>query len=370
MSKDRDKRDERYGGPSRSLNHQAGNEMPNEGPDSSVDGLDENELALRRLMHGAVRDLRPSDDALDHLHKAVPARRARRRQVVVGAAAAALLVGTAIPAFLHVAGAGGGVKDNPVAVGHGPRTHNGTGAADGAGNGKQGTNSPSGGGGATGKDGVKDKPSGTGKGNQGGAAGGGSGASDKAVKGLPMCSAQQLGVTSASTDPATADGTVYGTFRVSNVSGSQCAIRDAGTMNFQALGAADPARITVVDHTAGDAAGGLPDPSQETTGLVLEPAKAYEVKFAWVPSDTCPTTDPSPDPTPSGGSEGASGTGDGGTPPDAAHTDPQMQYADGDTSDGSVAVVHEAEPGVPAAEATIPNACAGTIYRTGVLDTS
>lgn len=49
-----------------------------------------------------------------------------------------------------------------------------------------------------------------------------------------------------------------------------------------------------------------------------------------------------------------------------ADATPQLGSGDG-TSDGSVAVVHEAEPGVPAAQATIANACAGTIYRTGLL---
>ena len=54
------------------------------------------EVALCRLLRGAVQDLEPADGTLDHLHRAVPARRARRRQGVVGAAAAALLIGTAI----------------------------------------------------------------------------------------------------------------------------------------------------------------------------------------------------------------------------------------------------------------------------------
>lgn len=367
----RNERNKRYPGPSRHPEGRAGNAMRNEGPDPSVEGLDEDELALRRLMHGAVRDLRPSEDALDHLHRAVPARRARKRQIVVGAAAAALLVGTAIPAFIHVAGAGGGVQNPSLAAGHGKHTAGDTDSTDGDGNGGKGKGSTAGGDSATGNGGKTHKPSGTGSGTQGGATAGGTGGADKSVKGLPTCGAQQLGVTSASTGVANTDGTVYGTFRVSNISRTKCAISDAGTMNFQALGAADPARIAVVDHTAGDAASGLPDPSQETTGLVLAPSKAYEVKFAWVPSDTCPTADPSPDPTPSGGGDGTAGSSAGtGSSPNSAEFAPQLRYTDGGSSDGSVAVVHEAEPGVPTAEATIPNACAGTIYRTGVLDTS
>ncbi|MEV6795204.1 hypothetical protein AB0M87_25145 [Streptomyces sp. NPDC051320] len=349
-------------------NNQAGNGMPNEGPDHFADGLDEDELALRRLMHGAVKDLRPSEEALDHLYKAVPARRARRRQVLVGAAAAVLLVGTAIPAFIHVAGAGGGPPRNPVAVGHRHHPQDSTGPTEGDGGGKKATDSPSGSN-ATGKGGKQHKPSATGKDAHAGTPTGAGDPSSSSSKSLPICDAQQLGVTSASTAPADADGTVYGTFRVSNVSGTQCSITDPGTVHFQAMGAADPARIAVVDHTAGDPAARLPDPSLETTGLVLKPSKAYEVKFAWVPSDTCPSEQPSPDPTPSGGSDSTGSTGQDVAPQNSANTSPQLAYGDGDTSDGSVAVVHEAEPGVPAAEATIPNACAGTIYRTGVLDT-
>ncbi|NEC17049.1 hypothetical protein G3I50_01985, partial [Streptomyces parvus] len=34
------------------------------------------EVALRRMLHGAVRDISPSEGTLDHLHRAVPARRA------------------------------------------------------------------------------------------------------------------------------------------------------------------------------------------------------------------------------------------------------------------------------------------------------
>jgi hypothetical protein len=366
--RDENKQDKRYRGPLWSLNNQAGNGMPNEGRDHSVDGLDEEELELRRLMHGAVQDLRPSEEALDRLFKAIPARRALRRQVVVGAAAAALLVGTAIPAFIHVAGAGGGVPDPAVAVGHSDHDKYSTGAADGDSSGRWEKDMPQGGNNATGKDSRPHKPSGTGKDTQAGTTGGGGRhPSDTSAKGLPVCGAQQLGVTSASIGQANADGDVYGTFRVSNISGTHCMISDAGTMNIQARGAADPARITVVDHTAGDAAAGLPDPSQETTGLVLAPSQSYEVKFAWVPTGTCPTTEPSPEPS---ASDDSAGTGGDVATQSPGNTSPQLAYTDGaDTSDGSVAVVHEAEPGVPTAEATIPGACAGTIYRTGVLAT-
>ncbi|WP_405753336.1 hypothetical protein OG232_20645 [Streptomyces sp. NBC_01411] len=363
-----------YGGPIRAVDNQAGNGMQNDGSDDAVDGLDEDELELRRMMQGAVRGLTPSDDALDQLRRAVPARRARRRQIVVGTAAAALLVGTAIPAFIHVAGAGDGATNSPAMAGQGHRTPGGPDATAPDG-GKKGKGKASDDSGHDGRDGKKGAAKGSGSGSHGSSDGGATDPSGKALDTLPACAAQQLGVTSAATGAPNADGTVYGTFRVSNVSHSQCAVSDAGTVNFQALGAADAARITVVDHTSGDAAAGLPDPSQDATGLVLGPSQAYEVKFAWVPTETCPTGGgATPDPTPSGGSggtggsAGSAGTGDGGPPADGGGPDSTPQLGSGEgTSDGSVAVVHEAEPGVPAAEATIPNACAGTIYRTGLL---
>ncbi len=182
---------------------------------------------------------------------------------------------------------------------------------------------------------------------------------------LPACAPGQLGVASAEAGAAGADGTVYGTFRISNISGTDCSVTDSGTVGFQAMGAADPARIDVVQHTAGDAAAGLPDPSQEAGTVLLKPAMTYEVKFAWVPKDTCPTSGSTPTPTPSDGSAGASdGTGDG-----LPQTGTQLGSEDGgSTLDGSVSVTHTPEPGAPVAETEIPNACAGTIYRTGVLE--
>ena len=59
-----------------------------------------------------------------------------------------------------------------------------------------------------------------------------------------------------------------------------------------------------VQHTAGDAAAGLPDPSQEAGTVLLKPAMAYEVQFAWVPEDTCPTSGGTPTPTPTDGADG------------------------------------------------------------------
>ncbi|MFJ2672779.1 hypothetical protein [Streptomyces sp. NPDC087525] len=336
--------------------------------------LNGDELALRRMLHGAVGDLRPSDGALDHLRKAVPTRRARKRQAVVGMAAAALLFGTAVPAFVHVANSTDVMDDRAVSTGHGEQAQGGTDADKAATGGKKDADGPS--------DKVsadedetdkKDKP------DDGSASGSPDGGKDGSVDSeapyetasSSPCDSSQLLVVGQTGTPDAA-GMVYGSFRVSNVSSSGCSVTGRGTVNVLATGAADQSKILVASHTAGDPATGLPDPSQEATALVLPPNGAYEVKFAWVPSETCPTTGASPDPSPSEDGSGGT-TGDPGTGPDTgsdgSETVTQLT-TDGGTLDGSVAVTHTAEPGAPSGQTSISNACAGTIYRTGVLNAS
>lgn len=96
---------------------------------------------------------------------------------------------------------------------------------------------------------------------------------------------------------------------------------------------------------------------------------SYEVKFAWVPKDTCPTDGGTPSPTPTDGAGGASAAGSStGTTDGTTGTAAQFGSEDGGgVLDGSVAVTHTPEAGAPVAEAKIANACAYTIYRTGVL---
>ncbi|MFJ3690171.1 hypothetical protein ACIPWB_20810 [[Kitasatospora] papulosa] len=336
---------------------------------------DMDEIALRRLLHGAVRDLEPSDGTLDHLHRAVPARRARRRQGVVGAAAAALLIGTAVPAFVHVANSNGSVAAHPAIAGHGEQAQGGSGEeaggeADGGRTAGPADRQSEGSEGEAGKSASPSKGSEPGAGNDGTTGRDDPPGSDAAVS--KACSPDQLGIASAQAGAAGSDGTVYGTFRIANVSGDACAVTSNGTVGFQAAGAADPQKITVVQHTAGDPAGGLPDPSTEPGTVFLKPTMTYEVRFAWVPSDTCPTTGGSPSPTPTDGVGSGGGGGSEGTGGAPGTTDVAAQFgsADEGPADGSVAVTHTPELGAPTAETTIANACAGTIYRTGVLNAS
>ncbi|MGW8602027.1 hypothetical protein ACWGLB_24145 [Streptomyces sp. NPDC055893] len=355
------------------------------------EGDGDDELALRRLFQGAVSGLEPSHGSLEHLRRAVPARRARKRQAVVGAAAAAVLIGTAVPAFVHVASSGGvTAAGNPVIAGHGEEAQGGTGAETGIEGGQSAappasTVSPSQGT-ADGSEGKPERP--------------GPGVSSTIQReaqearpgSFPACAAGQLGVSSAGAGAPDGEGKVYGTFRVANVSDRVCIVEGSGIVGFEARGAADPARISVIRHTSGDGGGGLPDPSQEFSRLALKPNASYEVKFVWVPSETCPTTPTTPPPTvtppteppttppttdtptngtgtpdPSEGTgSGGSGTDPGTGPDTGSGAAPQLLHEEG-PADGSVLVSHVAEPGGPSASATIPNACAGTIYRTGVL---
>lgn len=337
-----------------------------------LDGLGSDELALRRLLHQAVQDVEPREGALDHLRRAVPARRARKRQAAVGMAAAALFVCTAVPALVHVSNSTGS-DANPSAVGHAWQAQGGASEGKGPDGGESAAGSSSGK--AAGKPDGK-KGDGKGKGGSGAGAGvteGANPSSSTAAGSAPMCTAAELGTAIGSSGAPDSTGAVYGSFSVSNVSSAACTVGGPGSVVPTAAGAADPARVGAARHVAGDAAAGLPDPSTEAAALVLDPGTAYEVKFAWVPSDTCPTngsggttnggTDPgpSPDPTPSDNPSTDTGTSTGGD----TGMSTQM-VTEGGTADGSVTITYTAETGATAA-VTISNACAGTVYWTGVL---
>ncbi|MEU8848169.1 hypothetical protein AB0C70_18470 [Streptomyces sp. NPDC048564] len=376
MSENHDGRRDPAGRPDKQQPKQshAGNGTVNHGPDDqSPEGFDSDELALRRMLHTAVDEIEPRDGTLDHLRRAVPARRARKRQALVGAAAAVLFIGTAVPALLHVSNSTGS-DVNPSVAGHGEQ------AQGGAGEGKQTEGGAGTSGGASGRTdedkgqgGEKEDDKGTGTGP-----GTGSGSPDDplatSTAGIAVCTPDQLGASGASADLPDSSGTVYGTFRFSNVSDTECTVSGPGTVGVVPQGAADPTKVTSARHVAGDTAAGLPDPSTEYASLVLKAGASYEVKFAWLPSATCPTTgdnngggsggpDPSPDPTPTedtpGTTEGTSTGGDTGT---------STQLLTEDTTvDGSVAVTNTPEAGAPSATVTVSNACAGTVYWTGLL---
>ncbi|KUL46834.1 hypothetical protein [Streptomyces regalis] len=344
----------------------------NHGPDDQgPEGLDSDELALRRMLQHAVEEIEPRDGTLDHLRRAVPARRARKRQALVGVAAAALFVGTAVPALVHVSNSTGS-DVNPSVAGHGEQAQGGSGQGEETEGGESTSGGSSGKTEDQGKGSEKDEDKGTSTGP-----GTGSGSPDDpsatGPAGTVACTADQLGTsggTAALPDPS---GAVYGTFTFSNVSTVDCTVSSPGTVALATAGAAD-GKVTDARHVAGDAAAGLPDPAQELTSLVLKPGDSYQVKFAWVPSETCPTTsdpsgggtggnDPSPTPTPT---EDNTGTTDGTSTGGDTGTTTQLMTED-TTADGSVTVSNTTEAAGPTASVTVSNACAGIVYWTGVL---
>jgi len=338
----------------------------NQGPDdlSSTGEFDSDELALRRLLHQAVQEMEPRDGTLDHLRKAVPARRARKRQAVVGMAAAALFFGTAIPAVVHVSSTG--TSANTSNAGHTSQMQGG------AGQGKQEDGGESTSGGSAGK--TEDKGKGGTKGEDkgktaGASTGAGSGTDPSATTSTsaPVCTAAQLGTPTASTAVPDASGTVYGTFHVTNGSTAACTVTGPGIVTTSAQGAADSSKIGTQRHASGDAASaGLPDPSQEVSQLVLQPGSSYDVKFAWVPSETCPTSEPSTDPSPDPSTSPDTSTSEGSSTGGDTGTSTQL-LTEGGTLDGSVLVTNTAEGGGPSVSTTVSNACAGVVYSTGVL---
>ncbi|MFG2263020.1 hypothetical protein [Streptomyces sp. NPDC048720] len=359
------------------VNHgpeEKGSQKPATGLDA-LDGLGSDEQALRSLLHSAVGDIEPRTGTLDHLRRAVPARRARKRQAAVGMAAAALFIGTAIPALVHVSNSGG-TDPNTAMAGQSSE------AQGGATQGKDPQAGSGGTGGSRGSTPGQDKSNGkTGEHGTTGGGNGSGGAADPSAptaSGAGLCTAAQLSSVTGSAAAPDSTGVVYGTFRVTNTSGAACTVTGGVVVSATAQGAADQAKIGVVRHVAGDAAAALPDPSLDVPKLVLQPGAAYEERFAFVPSETCPTgggstptggsdggVDPSPDPSPSQDASAGGGTDTGGT----SGTTTQLVTEEG-TADGSVLVGYTGETGSPSASATVPNACAGTVYYTGVLAAS
>ncbi|MFD6971315.1 hypothetical protein [Streptomyces sp. NPDC059949] len=342
------------------------------------------EDALRSLFHGAVEGLEPSAGALERLRCAVPARQVRRRRqaVVVGAAAAALLAGTGIPAVLHLAGGDGASADRPAVAGHGAHAGEKSGGASDPhqnGHGVQPKSTHSFGGapavgGATGQPdataggspagGVTAGPSGTGTfGTSPGSVAGSGPLPPAPPSGGPGCGADQLLVVGWSRAPE-ADGRVYGSFRVTNVSSHGCAVTGQDTVAASAATQGTGSSVAVVGHKPGDAATGLlPDPSAAAPSLVLTPNTSYEVRFAWVPSgEACSATKPDAGANPpQSDSAGASGGAASGTASDPTAGETPVP--------AGVAVSHTPQAGAATTQTTIPEVCGGTVYRTGAIPT-
>ncbi|MCF3100396.1 hypothetical protein IPZ58_02210 [Streptomyces roseoverticillatus] len=333
------------------------------------------EQTLRQLLQGVVEDIEPAPDSLDQIRRAVPARRTRRRQALVGAAAALILGGTALPAVVHVATTSDAVEGrhaNTASSQHTPEEPDAEpdGVSDGAGRPDEGE--------ARNHDEKREERKEEGKkGNEPKPAGSSPAGIPPAPTNTfaavsPTCDRDQLGKGSGSVGPADRDGRVYGAFRVVNVSRAVCTVGGPGTVAASPRGSAESGRVSVVDHTPGDAATGLPDPTSEPSEVILQPGQAYEVKFAWIPAGG------------DGGRNGCAKSGGGGSSPApsagggasaspagssaAAQQQPVVPDSPPPTPQPSIVLSHTPDVGEPAiADAKIGDACAGTVYRTGPI---
>jgi hypothetical protein len=330
------------------------------GTSSSEENLSPDEQALRRLMKAAVQGIEPTPDTLHHLRRAVPARRAHRRQLMAGAVAAGLLAIAAVPAALHAANTSGSANSD-TANASSSHSNGGGGGAKGD-NGKADSGRPAGSVSDGGKQSGGRKTS-TASPSATVTKGGAGGPSPTSTIGAAAhaCTSGDFGKPLSYAGSAASDGTVYGWFKLSNISSTACTIAGAGAGSVTAVaqGSADPTRISVVDHTAGDPATGLPNGSVKS--LVLASGQAYEVQFAWIPASGggttgCqPTTTPTPTDTPTDGTSTTSGSTAGST-------------ATATTAPASIVLTDTSAPATAASSVTLADACAGTVYKTGVLN--
>ncbi|WP_377270149.1 hypothetical protein [Peterkaempfera sp. SMS 1(5)a] len=345
--------------------------------DSAGDDLDAAEQEVRAMLHRAVGGLQPTPDALQRIQRAVPQRRTRRRQAWGGAAAVLLLAAAAVPALRTAVGADtadhvsatrpvasfgeadraptrqGGDATTPRPDVSAPDAVASTLGTDGRG---PGADRPTTAAGAV--DGRPQSHPGSGP--------SGSAPATESAEAAPTCRVDQLGAGAIQVEPADAAGKVYGSFSVVNSSALSCTVEGAGTVQVSSAVGTDASRFPVLIHTVGDPASGLPRSNGPDT-LVLRPGGAYLVRFGWVPdssNSTACATVPSSSPSASSSPESGATTGSS-----SQGTAVQADATDGPgPPESSVSLSHTPAAGAPAVgPATIPGACAGTVYRTGPL---
>lgn len=306
-----------------------------------------NELRARFLR--SVAAVEPDPAALGLIRAAVPRRRARHRYTWTGAAA--VLVTAAVVPVLNA------VQPFPFTGGpaaSGADTYHGGPAAPpvpGIPEGHRTTPHPGlPGGGGTGAPAGSATPSGSPD----------TGPSPVTVV-VPACVRDDLGRAEAHVDAADAAGHVYGSFTVRNTSARRCGVTGAGTLGLTAANGADPARLRVADHTAGDPATALPAPAATVVPLVIGPGEGYRVRFGFVPDGTCPS-DLSGAKAPSAAAGAVQGTAE---PAPAAAADPSPSpTTTPSAAPPAVTIVHTPQAGPPAAaSAVVSGSCAGTVYR-------
>ncbi|WP_280695426.1 hypothetical protein [Kitasatospora sp. GP82] len=320
------------------------------------------EQQLRMRFHQSVDRVQPDPAALLRIRRAVPRRRARHRNVWTGTAAAVLLVAAAVPTIKGVQNldlaegpaAGRTIAD---AEHHSPdmpsedtvpgRSHlpRPVSSADRSGSAVPGTEVSS----------AAASPS-------PGAVG-----SPVGVEPAPDCVRTDLGEGSSHLGTADGSGKVYGWFTVLNVSGRSCKLTGPGAVVVSATEGTDPAKVKVVDHTAGDPASGLPAPVAGAGPLVLPPKAGYQVRFGWVPDAPCPNPGGGASPGAPAPQTAASAAPDAAASPAASaspSTGPSPSVSPSPAAPASITLAHTPQAGDPAAAtAKVGGACSGTVYR-------
>ncbi len=232
---------------------------------------------LRRRLRDVVSDVRPSDDALDRLRVAVPARR-RRRQAMVSVGA---VVATAVVAVgaLYLPGAGlatrttadpaapGGLPGS-AGAGHSNAQQDGRTVPGFPGHpGRRPTGAPAPGGGAPNPAAshpptavlVTPSPTGTGS------------SSPASPALVPVCEGSALKVVGSSAKASGSGGTGY--LKLENASSNLCVVTNPPPISVSG------ASLTVRQHTPKD---GTKLPSPESTPVLLAPSGVVRLDFSWV----------------------------------------------------------------------------------------
>ncbi|PYC85053.1 hypothetical protein C7C46_07070 [Streptomyces tateyamensis] len=252
------------------------------------------EQAVRALLHRAVTGVQPAADALARIQRAVPARRAHRRRVRVGALAAALVSAVAVPTLSSMGAFQ--LSDGSTSTGPVPAlssTSPGTGSAvppssesvapvPAPGQGQPGSTSYGGGSASSSSAPPSANPTGSAPPSAAGS-----------PTGVPDCGRGDLadgGTTALAPDQT---GRVSGTIDVLNSSGHPCVLVQPGSV-YAADSSGSP--IQVVAHVVNDPAGSLlPNPAAiPALPRVMPAGSRYQLPWAWVPDQSCPTAPASP----------------------------------------------------------------------------
>lgn len=329
--------------------------------DPGTHGPTPDELAdeVRRRLHAAVSDVRPSSDALDRLRAAVPARRRQRRVAILGAATLAALVLAGTPLLRTAVDADDGSESNlgrtnVTLTETSPVTMEPSSSVGGVSAGVPGT-----------VDSAEPSPPGevlpvvttssappptvepSAPPEQTVTPPLSASSSPPPTPTTPApvptkpppvspCQATDLFGEDAHLGTVGADGLAYGVLQVRSNASRDCAVAGPGAVVVVSPPGNPIVQVSVVEHVDGDVATQLPEPASSVGGITLKKGQAYEFQFAWQPQ-----------------APGADGTCGVDAPPAPV---PALGYTlvSGDFNVANV---------------TLTSTCGGTLYRTDIYRT-